>query len=803
MKTAGIYQFGEFQIDALTRTLRREEEVVVLNRRAFDVLWYFVQNPGKALTREELLKNVWAESFVDENSLAQSISVLRRALEEKPGDHSYIVTLPGRGYQFVATVRVVGPENIAPENVAPENGDNVPGPAVSAGSDSGGLVFQRHTIQTSVTTRSRAAERLSPPISRSQIGRRIAAFAIAATLVALGGAWYRRSHLAPKLTEKDTIVVADFDNRTGDPVFDDTLKQALTVGLDQSPYLNVVSDQKMGEALKLMGKDTGQRVTGEVARDLCQRVSGNALLQGSIANFGGQYVVVLTVTNCATGDLLVAEQVRAESKEKILPALDKAASSLRGKLGESVGSIEKYDTPMEQATTPSLAALQAYSGGVKAWATKSNEDAIPFYKRAIELDPNFAMAYAHLGQAYNNLYVQGPAIENSKKSFALRDGVSERERFYIDSRYYDIVTGESEREVRVLEQWRQVYPREWYPAYALAHVYLYLGRYDDALRLAREQLRLEPGNENNYRPLLWAFLSLNRFDEAQATLHARSSEFSKTYFEYILAFHRGDAAEMQTQAAQMMKTPNGDDLFTLAETEIYHGRLRKARELLRQTVELESVDKERRIQAAGWKITSAWQEAILGYPDRARRGVTDALALTRNTTNTGVDIMAAMALALAGDSGRPETTITEMAKQYPLDTMVNSYALPIIQAEIQLSHNHPAEAVQDLEVTSRYELQRTAFPPLISVYLRGQALLAMHQGHEAAAEFQKFIDYPGRVANNFLGAVARVGLARAYAMQGDTPKARAAYEDFFSLWKDADPDIPILKQAKAEYAKLQ
>jgi DNA-binding winged helix-turn-helix (wHTH) protein len=800
MKTAEIFQFGEFQVDALTRTLRREGEVVALNRRAFDALVYFVQNPGKVLSREELLKNVWTESFVDENSLAQSISVLRRALEEKPGDNSYIVTLPGRGYQFVAPVRIVSPEIVAAEN---EN--MLPAPDASARSESGGLVFQRHTIQTNVITRKEERAEPAPRASRSRVAG-ILALAVAATLVtsaAVGGALYLRSHRAPKLTEKDTIVVADFENRTGDPVFDDTLKQALTVGLDQSPYLNVISDQKIGEGLKLMGRDSGQRITSEVARDLCQRVRGNALLQGSIANLGSQYVVVLAVTNCATGNSLASEQVRAESKEKILPALDKAASDLRGKLGESLGSIEKYDTPMEQATTPSLAALQAYSAGVKMWATKGNEAAIPFYKRAIELDPSFAMAYARLGQAYDNLYVQGPAIENSKKSFTLRDGVSERERFYIDSRYYDIVTGESEREVRVLEQWRLVYPREWYPAYALAHVYLYLGRYDDSMRLAREQLRLDPGNENNYRPLLWAFLSLNRFDEAQAVLHARSAEFSRVYFEYILAFLRGDAEGMQTQTAQMTKTPNGEYRFVLGETEIYHGRLRKGRELIRQAVELESVDKERRIQAAGYEGTSAWQEAILGYPDRARRDVTDALTLSRNTTNTGVEIMAAMALALAGDSSRPETTVTEMAEHNPLDTMVNSYVVPTIQATIQLNHNHPGEAVQDLEVASRYELQYTALPPLIAAYLRGQAFLAMHRGHEAAAEFQKFIDHPGRVANNFLGAVARVGLGRAYAMQGDTVKARAAYEDFFSLWKDADPDVPILKQAKAEYAKLQ
>jgi DNA-binding winged helix-turn-helix (wHTH) protein/tetratricopeptide (TPR) repeat protein len=576
MTTGGIFQFGEFQIDARTRTLRRENAIVTLNSRTFDVLLYFVQHPGRVLTRDELLKNVWADAFVDEHSLAQSVSVLRRALDEKPGDNSYIVTLPGRGYQFVTPVRA-----LVPEIAAPHNEDVVPEVATISSNPSGEFVFQQHTVRTSVVTTNK--EQVGSPGSRRR-SRMAAPLAVAATLVlsvaVAGGTWYRRSHQPPKLTEKDTIVVADFENRTGDPVFDDTLKQALAVDLDQSPFLNVVSDRKISEGLKLMSRDPGQRLTGEIARELCQRVSSNALLQGSIANLGSQYLVVLAVTNCATGDTMASEQVRAESKEKILPAVDNAASSLRRKLGESLTSIERYATPVEQATTPSLAALQAYGEGVKTWGIKGNQAAIPLYKRALELDSNFAMAYAHLGQAYENLGVDALATENLNTAFRLRDRVSEREKFYIDSRYYDIVTGEDEKAVRVLEQWRQVYPRESGPARTLAIHYRQFGRYEDALREAREAVRLEPV-EANYSDLVFISLKLNRLDEAQAALNEWQLRNRDSVMQvgdlYLLAFLRGDSAGMQKQSARGMG-PDWDGPFLRgqSDTEAYYGRIQNA-----------------------------------------------------------------------------------------------------------------------------------------------------------------------------------------------------------------------------------
>jgi eukaryotic-like serine/threonine-protein kinase len=789
VKAEGIFQFGEFRVDALGRTLRREAEVITLNYRAFDVLLYFVQNSGKVLTRDELLKNVWPDTFVDEHSLEQSISVLRRALDEKRGDNRYIVTLAGRGYQFVAPVQVVTPD-----------GKVVPELAASERNDTSELIFQQQTIETSVITQEK--ERASSTVLQS----RVALAAIAVTLGVLvatlgGGAWYWRAHRRPKLTERDSIVLADFENRTGDPVFDGTLKGAMAVDLDQSPYLNVVPDLKVTEALKLMGRDTGQRITGDVALDVCQRVNGNAMLQGSIANFGKQYVVVLTTTNCATGDSLAAEQFRVESKEKILPALDKAAASLRGRLGESIGSIEKYAMPVEQASTPSLAALQAYNAGLKALDDKGNLAAIPFFKRAIELDPNFAMAYAYMGVASSDVGLPDPHYEDSTKAFALRDRTSERERFYIDSSYYDIVTGEFEKEIRVLEQWRQIYPREAKPARLLAHLYRYLGRYEESLREARDSVRLEPDADSNYEQLVVSALMLNRLDEAQAALQARDPDsYLKAPNQYRLAFLRNDPAGMQRQEARIAgKEGEGLLLSLQSDTEAYYGHLRKARELTRRATEVEVGDKGAGWRAAKSAFEGSYREVLFGYPNEARRDVNAALTLSGGT---GGQYLAVMALALVGDGRRAEAIAAEWRKDSPVDEMVNLYGMATVRAAVQLSQNNPARAVRDLEVTSRYDLAQTVAPPFLPLYVRGQAFLALHQGPEAAAEFQKFMDYPGAIGNNPIGAVARVGLARAYAMEGNTGKARAAYQEFLSLWKDADPDIPILKEAKAEYARL-
>jgi serine/threonine protein kinase/Flp pilus assembly protein TadD len=642
---------------------------------------------------------------------------------------------------------------------------------------------------------------------KAKLGRTLVSGLLLASMIA--AVLYYRSHQSRPLTEKDTIVLADFNNKTGDAVFDDTLKQALAVDLDQSPYLNVVPDRKITEALKMMGRDPGQRLAGDVARDLCQRVNSKAMLQGSIANLGNEYIIVLEATNCATGDSLASEKARAETKEQILAALDKAASSLRGKLGESLGSVEKYATPVQQATTPSLAALQAYNAGLKAWEDKGNEAAIPFQKRAIELDPNFAKAYASLGQMYANLGMDELATENLKKAFGLRDRVSERERLYIDSRYYQLVTGEEGKVIRVFEQWRQLYPRDADPARTLGIAYRLVGRYEDALQADRDALQLDPNSSGVRRAVAFAALTVNRLDEAEAIMKEVQAGKGQSFIElraglYCLAFLRGDSAGMQTQLDMAAGIQGDDYLLALAsDGEAYFGHLQKSRELTRRAVEMGRSDQERGIFWALYELDGILHELQLGYPVQVRQKV--AVALDQNKDQE-TQILAALALALTGDSRRAEALAGAVEKQAPLDTVVNGYWLPTIRAAIQLHRNNPAKAVEDLEVTSPYELGAVLdyyTAPLFPVYLRGQAFIAMHQGREAAAEFQKFIDHPGVVMNYPLGALARVGLARAYAMEGDTSKALAAYKDFLTLWKDADPGIPIYKQAKAEYAKLQ
>ena len=647
-----------------------------------------------------------------------------------------------------------------------------------------------------------------PAFGNTKFRRTLVPALLLASIIAAG--LYYRSHQSKPLTEKDTIVLADFDNKTGDAVFDDTLKQALTVDLDQSPFLNVVSVQKISEALKLMGRDPGQRLAGDVARDLCQRVNSKAMLQGSLANLGKQYVIVLEATNCATGDSLASEEARAESKEQILAALDKAASSLRGKLGESLASVEKYDTPVEQATTPSLPALQAYSAGLKTWQRKGSEAAIPFFQRAIELDPNFAIAYAHLGQLLANTSEQDFAAETCTKAFNLRDRVSERERLYIDSRYYQIVTGEWEKSVRVLEEWRLEYPREVGPARTLSLWYRVLGRYEDAFREAKEAVPLDADAVGTREELAFTALTLNRLDEAQLALSAvpvrnQDPDLQSTDL-YLLAFFRGDSAGMQNQLDGMTGKDGEEYMLGLqSDTEAYHGRLRKERNFNRRAMESSKVgaDSERSaLRAAWWQARGALHEAELGHDRETRRTITAAMAQSKDSS---VRRFAAVALALAGDTRRAEAIEAGMNKLDRSDTLHQRYWQPTIRAAILLKQDNPSKALLELEAASPYELGDVIgfyTAPLFPVYLRGQAFLAMHQGREAAIEFQKFIDHPGVIQNYPLGALARVGLARAYAMQGDVPKSRAAYKDFLTLWKDADPDIPILKQAKAEYAKL-
>src|SRR5579862_5272560 len=636
----------------------------------------------------------------------------------------------------------------------------------------------------------------------------------AAILVAVVGGWlYFRSHsaathpvAAAALTEKDTIVLADFDNKTGDPLFDDTLKQGLFVQLEQSPFLELVSENKVNQTLKLMGRPAGERLTPEVAREVCQRTGSKAMLTGSIAGIGSQFVIGLKAVNCDTGDVLAGAQEQAAGKEAVLKSLDAAAVTLRSKLGESLSSVQKHATPVEEATTQSLEALKAYSLALKTRSTKGDTAALPLFKRAVELDPKFAMAYRGVGVAYSNLNEIGRSAEYVRKAYDLREKVSERERFSIEGYYYTVVTGELEKAAQTYELWQQTYPRDFIPHVNLAYVYNNLGNLEKNLEESRAALQMEPNTVTNYGNTGSAYVSLNQLDEAEAVY--KQAEERKLESEtlitarYLLAFLKGDTAKMQQLVSSAMGKPGTEDLLLAvqADTEGWYGRLKKSRELARRAMD-SAEHNDAKESAASYQTSAALREVESGNREQARSEANAALKLA---PNRDVRTTAAYSLARAGDTAGAEKLAAELDKTYPLDTLVQRYWLSTIRAAVALEHKDPIRAIELLKETSSIELgSPNSFVYLAPVYERGEAYLALGDGNQAAGEFQKFIDHRGVVGNFPWGALAHVGLARAYAMQGDTAKARAAYQDFLALWKDADPDIPILKEAKAEYAKLQ
>jgi len=637
--------------------------------------------------------------------------------------------------------------------------------------------------------------------------------AAAGILVATIGGWlYLRAHpsvgnpSATALTGKDTIVLADFDNKTGDAVFDDTLKQGLAVQLEQSPFLDLVSDNKVNQTLGMMGRPAGDRLTREVAREVCQRTGSKAMLTGSIAGLGSQYVIGLKALNCNTGDVLAEAQEQAAGKEGVLKALDVAAISLRGKLGESLSSVQKYDIPVADATTPSLEALKAYSLGQKTRAAKGDTAGLPFYKRSAELDPKFAMAYRAMARAYSNVNEIGRAAEYARKAYDLREKVSERERFSIEGFYYLIATGELEKAAQTFELWKQTYPRDELPYLDLGVIYAGLGDFEKSLAESREALRLEPNDATNYGNTGNALMVLNRLDEAEAVY--KQAEEHKVENEvllvnrYQLAFLKGDKAGMARLASAATGKPGAEDLLLAAQadTEGWYGKLKNAKELTRRA--MDSAERnDAKESAAAYQTTAALREVESGQREQARA---DANAALKLAPNRDVRTAAAMALARAGDTAGAEKLVTELDKTYPLDTIVQRYWLPAIRAAVALERKDANRAVELLKESGTMELgqdtQTAIF--LCPAYSRGEAYLMLHDGNAAAAEFQKFIDHRGLVVNFPWGALARLQLARAYAMQGDTAKAKSDYQDFLTLWKDADLDIPILIAAKAEYAKL-
>ena len=633
--------------------------------------------------------------------------------------------------------------------------------------------------------------------------------AIAAILLLSLGAWWLSSRRARGLTESDTIVLADFNNKTGDPVFDDTLQQGLAVQLEQSPFLSPISDQRIQQTLQLMGRPRGTRLTPEIARDLCTRTASKAYLTGSISNLGSQYVIGIKAVNCQTGDDLTQEQVTADGKEHVLKALGDAATQLREKLGESLKTVQKLDAPIDQATTPSLEALQAYSQGRKSILLKGDyPGAVMLFQRAITLDPNFAMAYASMGTSYYNLGEKNLAAENTAKAYELRSHVSEWERFYIESHYQQFGTADLEKARQVYELWEQTYPREQVARNNLGIVYQNLGQHEKSLAKFREAGQVSAADALTYANMTHAQIHLNRFDDASATANEALAKNMDSpdlrLYLYELAFVRGDSTGMAQQLEWAAAKPSVHStlLHFAANTAAYSGELSKSRDLFRQAVGSAQQAGEKEA-AAGCEAAAATSEAFLGNAAQAKQHAAAALALSNGRD---AQYRAALALSKSGEGNRAASLAEDLGKRFPEDTIVQYVYLPTIRAELSLGRD-PVKALELLQPAATYELgvpSTSNFANnLYAVYVRGEAALAAKNWQEASAQFQKVIDARGIALNESIAPLAYLGRARAEFSVGETAKAKASYEAFLQLWKNADGDIPILKEAQAEFAKMQ
>ena len=637
-------------------------------------------------------------------------------------------------------------------------------------------------------------------------------------LLVAGGIYYRAGRSKP-LTDKDTIVLADFSNSTGDAVFDDTLKTALTVSLRQSPFLNVLSDSDVAKTLQQMTRPANTKLTPEVARELCLRAGSKAYIAGSIGGLGSEFVLGLKAVNCQSGDTLAQEQLTAASKEKVLDALGEAASKLRGELGESLAMVQKFDVPLEQATTSSLEALKAYSLGIKASNEKGTGAELSYEQRSIDLDPNFAMGYRAVGNIYDALGETGRASEYLTKAFQLREHASEREKLTITADYYSSVTGELDKAAQTYQEEIESYPREPRAYNSLGGVYSLQGQYEKSAELTSQALRLRPDSVAQYVNLANDALALQHFDEARRIIleaQARKlNDFGLHVALYAIAFLGADSAEMAEQQQWFAGKPEENLGLALAsDTEAYAGHMGKARELTKQAVD-SAVRADSKENGAIWLANAALEQAASGNATEARQSAAEALKLA--PTSPGVEVEAAIVFAILGDTARAESLAQDLGKRFPLDTQMQSLWLPAIQAQLALDKKNPTAALNLLQAAFPIEMAQIGFINSISclhpTYIRGEAYLAAGQGSAAAAEFQKILDHSGIVWNCWTGALAHLGVARANALQSRTSqgadadaarvRALAAYKDFLTLWKDADPDIPILKEAKAEYAKLQ
>ncbi|MBB5318573.1 winged helix-turn-helix domain-containing protein [Tunturibacter empetritectus] len=782
-----VYQFGPFEVNVASGELLKNGRRIKLQEQPYRLLVALLENPGKVISREELRSRLWLDdTFVDfDGSLRVAVRKLREALDDDAEDPRYIETIPKRGYRFlVPEVRRI---ESAPEAAEPE-----------------AATFGDHARR----------DDLEPLKTGAKATRWWLVAGAAILMIGIGltvGSRMFFPHKVHALTDKDTIVLADFANATGDPVFDGTLRQGLSVQLEQSPFLSIIPDEKIQQTLGLMGQPVDVKLVPAVAREVCQRTASAVVLDGSIAKIGTQYLLTLKAVNCKSGETLASSEAQASDENHVLNALGKVSVQIRNKLGESLSTIRKFDTPLEEATTPSLEALKAYSSAMQTVRTKGPDAATPFFKRAVELDPNFAVAYAYLGVMATTSLEPSLSVDYRTKAYELRGRVSEAEKYWITATYHKGVSGNIPKAIEACDLWIQAYPRSEMPRiYLGAAVLPVVGQYERAVEESSEAVRLRPDFPLAYAFNIRAHAALNRFDEAKA-LYAKALErrLSNPFIDvamYDLAFAQNDTAGMAQHAAKLKALPRlGHQIINMeGDTAAYSGHLIDARELSRRAMDNAQRAGEKDAPAV-YSGTSGLREAWFGNTGEARRRGSLALKLS---SGRDLQYFVALTFAYARDDARAKALADDLDKRFPEDTIVQFNYLPTVRGKLALNKGDVSGAIQSLGAAAPYELGATRttdldWTAMFPVFVRGEAYLAARQGSQAAAEFQKILDHRGLVLNQPIGALAHLGLGRAYVLQSDIPKAKAAYLDFLTLWQDADPDIPVLQQAKAEYAKLQ
>lgn len=774
---ADLVRFGDFELDFRAYQVRRSGRTLKLERIPMEVLFLLVERRGQLVTREEIIEKLWGKDvFLDtDNAINTAIRKIRQVLKDDREQPRFVQTITGRGYRFMAQVAEVG------------------GPP---------------DIEVAQLRKNRLLV-LGP---QSVTGKRWRVIVPAAvTVLAVSVVGYIYFHRMPKLTDKDTIVLADFTNNTGDSVFDLTLRQGMAVQLEQSPFLSLISEERIQQTLRLMGQPADARLTPQVAREICERTASAAVLHGSIASLGSQYVLGLRAEDCRTGDVLAEEQVQAARKEDVLNALGQIARKFRARVGESVTTVKEHDTPLVEATTPSLEALKAYSAAWRIQSTAGSAAVVPLFKRAIEIDPKFALAYAALGRMYGDIGEFDLSAEATSRAFQLRDRTSDRENFFITASYDLQVTGNLEKAQQTCQLWAQTYPREMTPHNFLSGIiYPAFGKYERAFEESEKAIKMDRDFAYAYAILAFDNQYLNRLREAETALQ-RASERKLELpdfltLQYDIAFLKGNKAGMERAVALGQRESGAEDEIADHEAFVlaYSGQLEQAKGLARQAADLAQQAGQRE-RAAQFEAGTALWEGFFGNAVAAKLSALAALDLSKGRD---VEYGAAVALALAEDS-QSQALANSLETRFPEDTSVRFSYMPTLRALLALNHGEPSKAIELLQVAAPYELgaprssMHAFFGALYPVYVRGMAHLAARQGREAAAEFQQILDHRGIVVSDPIGALAHLQLGRAYVLSGDKTKAKSAYQDFLTVWKDADPGIPILKRAKTEYAQLQ